>query len=218
MTPYRQDVTGLGRVVLDLLPELADVNIDDPVDDRLAVPVALIQKLLPGKSLSGELISACRILNSDDVSITGGRCALPCVSPDPVQSAKREECGGSRDAGLLRREDRLHPLHQFAGAERFDHVIIGAHRQSRDPVHLLFPCRKHQDRDIGTFRSVRQISQPSTFGSMTSRITKTEFANAGGLDRLPAIVDNDRREALPLEICRNQRSVLRSSSTIRTVP
>ena len=53
VTPHRQNEARLGGIVLDLLAEFADVHVDNPINHRLAVLIALTQEFLTGKGLPG---------------------------------------------------------------------------------------------------------------------------------------------------------------------
>jgi hypothetical protein len=68
------------------------------------------------------------------------------VEPDPGRLDHRGVGGRLRLAGAP--QQRAHPRHQLAQRERLGDVVVGAHLQADDPVHLRVARGQHQDGDL----------------------------------------------------------------------
>ena len=90
--------------------------------------------------------------------------ALRPVKFDCTDTQRRQVFNrfGSR-GGAIALQDRADAGDQFARAERFGHIVIGAQFQTDDPVDLVIACRQKQDRHFRRAAQVPADIQPVHF-------------------------------------------------------
>ena len=74
---------------------------------------------------------------------------LPVEVDDEVAMADEATAGGVREIPVRAAQERLDAAEQLPQAVRLGHVVIGAHLQPDDLVHLLVTRGQHQDGCLG---------------------------------------------------------------------
>jgi E1-E2 ATPase/haloacid dehalogenase-like hydrolase len=100
----------------------------------------------------------------EDVELDRGELDWDTVDTDGAPRLVEIEArrGGWRAGGPAPgpAEERLHPGDQLARAERLHQVVVGAHRETNDPIDLLAPRREHQDICVGERADLAARLQP----------------------------------------------------------
>src|SRR3954465_7159630 len=156
-TPHRQDEHRRRRVVLDLVPQVADVDVD-----RLLV---LVEGLVVAQELeqlgAGVDPPGSRGEVSEDLEF-GRRQAHPAVATlDPASLEVDEQVAVADDAAADRvreiavraTEERLDPAHQLAEAERLRQVVVRTELEADHLVDLVIARGQDEDRHLGPGRA-----------------------------------------------------------------
>ena len=108
----------------------------------------------------------------------------------PRARRRRAAASASSSRAPGARQERAHARHQLLGAERLDHVVVGADLQADDAVGLVAARGEHHDRQAARARSRRSSAHtvsPSRPGSWRSRISEL-VARRARAARAPAPV------------------------------
>ena len=147
--PDRLDILRLGRVELDLLPDLLDVHRHrGDVPQRLHVPDLVKQLLLREHVV--------RVLRQERKKVKFLRrevLLLPIHVHPPGGLVDLESADlydlilrhPAADEALVPGEVRLHTRHHLAGAERLRDVVVGAQAQAADLVDVVLLRGDHDD-------------------------------------------------------------------------
>ena len=201
---HRLDKPWRPGIVAELLAQLADVHVDHPVDDGLPMLVDPLEKLLPGEDPA-----AGSQQGPQKPELHCGQFQLPVVQGHPVpgvvelQAAARQDFGARR-FGSGPAQNRLDPLDQLAGAEGFDHVVVGAQGESEDTVDLLLAGGQKQDRHRGDLAQFATDFPAVGPGEHDVENDKPRRPAPRQLQGCGAVADPAGIEPLPLQVARHQ--------------
>jgi len=166
---HGEDVVGPRRLRLDLPPQVADVDVDDPRLDWILVAPDRVEDLLAAENLA-------RIAGQErqQVELSVGQLDFLPASIDAALVDVDEQVAKLQT--IARRLRRLHsraakmgrdPRRQLAKAERLDDIVVGPDLE-RDERELIMITGT----TVSFLRSSRQMSKPEASGSATSRRTR----------------------------------------------
>src|SRR5215211_979318 len=147
----REQVLRPPRVALELLPQVADVDVDRPRVAVGGIAPDLLEQRLPGHHLTG-----CRAERGEDLELDVGQPDL--LAADGDAAAARVDLELARDDRLACRaaalehlraaERRLHAAAELADRERLRDVVVRAHLEAEDLVDLVVLRGQHDDRHL----------------------------------------------------------------------
>src|SRR3954471_17864060 len=155
-TPHRQDEHRRRRVVLDLVPQVADVDVY-----RLLV---LVEGLVVAQELeqlrAGVDPPGSRGEVSEDLEFGRRQAHPPVAALDAPPLEIDEQVSVSDDAATDRvrevairaPEERLDPAHQLAQTERLRQVVVGTELEADHLVDLVITRGQDEDRHLGAGR------------------------------------------------------------------
>src|SRR5687768_9339516 len=149
--PHRPDVAGLRRIGLDLVPDVADVDVDGAL--------VLLQRVVVVADQLEQLRSRVHAARprgkvTEQVELGRGQTdALAVTRHPPALEVDDEVLAPEGAAGLCigqlaigATQEGLDARHQLLDAERLDQVVIGPHLEPDDLVHLVRAGSQEQDR------------------------------------------------------------------------
>src|SRR3954471_6870100 len=152
-TPHRQDEHRRRRVVLDLVPQVADVDVD-----RLLV---LVEGLVVAQQLQqlrarvdppwarGEVSQDLELRRRQADPAVAALDAPPLEVDEQVAVPDDAAADSVREVAVRATEERLDPTHQLAQTERLRQVVIRAELETDDLVDLIVTRRQDEDRHLG---------------------------------------------------------------------
>src|SRR5665811_1383451 len=182
-SPHGQHEDRRGRVVLDLLAQVADVDVDRllVLVERLVVAQEL-QQLAPGidtPGTSGEMAEDLE-LGRRQVDLSAGALDAPPLQVDhEVVMAQDSPAAGIGEVPVGPPEKRLDPAHQLAQAERLCQVVVRPQLQANDLVNLVVTGRQDQDGHL----ALRRPDPAEDLESVHARQADVEHHEIRGLVR-----------------------------------
>src|SRR4051794_7134062 len=148
-TSHRQDERRIGRVVLDLVAQMAHVDIDGLL--------VLVERLVVAQELeqltSGVDAARPRSEVTEDLEL-GRRQAHPSLAAldapplevdEEVAMTDDPAAHGIRQVAIRPAKQGLDPAHQLTQAERLRQVVVGAELEADDLVDLVVASGQHED-------------------------------------------------------------------------
>src|SRR5450759_4469036 len=182
-SPHGQHEDRRGRVVLDLLAQVADVDVDRLLVLVEGLVVAQeLQQLAPGidtPGTSGEVAEDLE-LGGCQVHLPAGALDAPPLQVDnEVVMAQDAPAAGIGEVPVSPPEERLDPAHQLAQAERLCQVVVRPQLQANDLVNLVVTGRQDQDGHL----ALRRPDPAEDLESVHARQADVEHHEIRGLVR-----------------------------------
>ena len=202
--PDGDDVAGIGRVVLDLLAQPADVD-----GDGAAVAIASpdqLERMLAAEHLPRMLDRARAAARTRGRSCRTGRPATStsCAARSTSRRPKRSRPGrGSRRAA----QDRLDAGDDLRRGRRLDDVVVGAEPEPADLVGIAVAGAEEQDRDVCVGPDPR-TAQTLTRPAASRRAARSPASSRAPRPRLVGVGGEPDAETVRLEEVPHQRGDL----------
>ena len=199
--PHRLDRHA--RVVAQLPPQLVHVHVHRPRAAEELVAPDLLQQQLPRQHVPGRFgqpLEQVELLVAQLQQLV----AEPRFVALPIdrQRADRHRRPGRGRRARRAAQDRLHPRRQLARVERLAEVVVRAHLEADDPIHLLRARRQHQDRHVGVLAQLAADVEPALLRHHQVEHDQRRLPRAGRLQRLLAVGGLEHGEALLLQVHR----------------